>query len=162
MNKENIICFRTSKHLHESLAKAAKKDRRSLSSMIEMALMNYLKERESFRNAENEKRQYPRKTLSVPAVIHQPDRGQMAVGSIEEISLSGVRVILPKDFPQQILIDSHGTRFEIVFNIPPENNPVRISCESVRIVDAEDGMRIGAFFVDADFKSYKAVQTYVI
>jgi len=162
MNKENIICFRTSKHLHESLVKAAKKDRRSVSSMIEMVLINYLKEREAFRSVENEKRQHPRKALSVPAVIHQPNRGQMAVGSIEEISLGGVRVILPKDFRQQILIDSHGTRFEIVFNIPPENKPVRISCESVRIVDTEDGMRIGAFFIDADFKSYKAVQTYVI
>ncbi len=48
MKKDSLICFRASKDLHESLAQVAKEDRRSLSSTIEMALNNYLKERRAF------------------------------------------------------------------------------------------------------------------
>ena len=162
MKKDSLICFRASKDLHESLDQVAKEDRRSLSSTIEMALTNYLKERKAFRGVEKEKRQYPRKPLSVPAVINQQEQGQMGIGSITEISLGGVKVLIPKDFEHQILIDSQGSRFEIVFNLPTENKPIRLSCESARVVDAEDSIHVGAFFVDADFKSYKALQTYLM
>ena len=162
MKKDSLICFRASKDLHESLDQVAKGDRRSLSSTIEMALTNFLKERKAFRGVEKEKRQYPRKTLSVPAVINQQEQGHMGIGSITEISLGGVKVLIPKEFKRQILIDSQGSRFEIVFNLPAENKPIRLSCESTRVVDAEDSIHVGAFFVDADFKSYKALQTYLM
>ncbi len=80
MKKDSLICFRASKDLHESLAQVAKEDQRSLSTTIEMALTNYLKERRAFKGVEKEKRQYPRKNLSVPAVINQQERGQMGIG----------------------------------------------------------------------------------
>ena len=48
MKKDSSICFRISKDLHKSLARVAKEDRRSLSSTIEMALNNYLKEKKTF------------------------------------------------------------------------------------------------------------------
>jgi hypothetical protein len=160
MKKDSLICFRASKDLHESLAQVAREERRSLSSTIEMALTSYLKERKAFRDVE--KRQYPRKTLSVPAVINQQERGQMGIGAITEISLGGVKVLIFKDIKNKVLIDSQGSRFEIAFNLPEENKPIRLSCESTRVVDAEDSTHIGACFVDADFKSYKALQSYLM
>ena len=162
MKKDRLICFRVSKELHASLDRAAKQDRRSLSSTIEMILSNYLKEKNAFPGAEREKRQYKRKALSVPAVINQQELGQMGIGAITEISLGGVKVLIPKDFKHQILIDSTGSRFEIVFNLPAENKPIRMSCESTRVVDAKDVIQVGASFVDADFNSYKTLQTYLM
>jgi hypothetical protein len=49
-----------------------------------------------------------------------------------------------------------------VFNLPNENKPIKLFCESQRVVDASDSIYIGASFVDADFKSYKALQTYLM
>jgi hypothetical protein len=162
MTKDGHISFRANKDLHESLAQVAKEDQRSLSSTIEMALTNYLKERKAFQGVEKEKRQYPRKILSVPAVINQQEHGQMGLGAITEISSGGVKVLIPKDFKNKILIDSQGSRFEIAFNLPTKNKPIMMSCESSRVVDAEDSILVGASFVDADFKSYKALQTYLM
>ena len=162
MTKDGHISFRASKDLHESLAQVAKEDRRSLSSTIEMVLTNYLKGRKAFQGVEKEKRQYPRKALTVPAVINQQEPGQTGIGAITEISLGGVKVLIPKDSKHQILIDSQGSRFEIVFILPTENKPIRLSCESKRVVDAEDSIHVGAIFVDADFKSYKTLQTYLM
>jgi hypothetical protein len=162
MTKNGHISFRASKDLHESLAQVAKEDGRSLSSTIEMALTNYLKQRKAFRGVEKEKRQYPRKVLAVPAVINQQAPGQTGIGAITEISLGGVKVLIPKDFKHQTLIDTQGSRFEIVFILPTENRPIKLSCESKRVVNTEDSVHVGAVFVDADFKSYKTLQTYLM
>ncbi len=162
MQKDSLICFRASKDLHEALSQAAKEDSRSLSSTIVNALTNYLKEEKAFRGAKKEKRQYPRKALTVPAVINQSDVGQMGVGSITEISLGGVRLLIPKDFNGTLQINAQGSRFEIVFNLPSENRPIKLSCELSRAVDSQDSTHIGACFVDADFQSYKALQSYLM
>jgi hypothetical protein len=45
MNKDSLIAFRTSKELHRILTQVAKKERRSLSSMIELVLTDYLKDK---------------------------------------------------------------------------------------------------------------------
>jgi hypothetical protein len=162
MKKESLICFRASKELHESLSHAAKEDRRSLSSMVETILTNYLKEKKAFQGVEKEKRQFQRKALSVPVVINQQEPGLVGIGAITEISLGGVRVLIPKDFEHKILIDAKGSRFEIVFNLPTENMPLRMSCESIRVEDTADSIHVGASFVDGDFKSYKSLQTYLM
>ncbi len=162
MRKDSLICFRTTSQLQQSLAQVAKEDRRSVSSTIEMVLTNYLKERKALKAIDQEKRQHPRKALSVPAVINLPEPGQMGVGSITEISLGGVSVMIPKDFKHQIRIDTQGSRFEIVFNLPDGNLPICLSCESKRVVEAEDSVQVGASFVDADFRCYKTLQTYLM
>jgi hypothetical protein len=162
MKKDSLICFRTSKKLQESLAKIAREDQRSVSSTIEMVLTNYLKERKAYQGVEKENRLHPRKALSVPAVINLKEPGKMGLGSITEISLGGVRILIPKDFKHQIRIDEQGMRFEIVFNLPDCNMPISLSCESKCMVDAEDSIQVGACFVDADFKCYKSLQTYLM
>ena len=162
MKKENLICFRSTKALHDSLVEIAKEERRSLSSMIEMALSSYLKERKALQGVAKEKRQFQRKALSVPVVVNQKELGLMAIGAISEISLGGVRLLISNDFKHQISIESQGSKFEIVLNLPAENKPIRLFCESQRIINHEESVHIGASFIDADFKSYKALQSYLM
>ncbi|MEN6620020.1 MAG: PilZ domain-containing protein [Smithella sp.] len=162
MRKESLICFRTSKDLHESLAYIAKKSRRSLSSIIEMALTNYAKERKAFQGIANDKRQYPRRALSVPVVINIRESGQIAIGAIIDISLGGVRILIPRNFKYQIPIEDRGSRFEIVFSLSTEKQPLSLICESKRVIESEDGIYVGASFIDADFNSYKILQNYLM
>lgn len=162
MRKESLICFRTSKDLHESLAYIAKKSRRSLSSIIEMALTSYAKERKAFQGVANDKRQYTRKAISVPVVINIREQGQMAIGAITDISLGGVKILIPKNFKYQIPIEEKGARFEIVFSLSTEKQPLSLICEAKRIIDTEDNVCVGASFIDADFNSYKTLQAYLM
>ena len=55
-----------------------------------------------------------------------------------------------------------GSRFELVFILSSENKPLRLSGESVRVLDAADNIHIGAAFVDANVESCKAIQTYLM
>lgn len=162
MKKDCLICFRASKDLHEAIVQIAKEDHRSASAIIEMILTNHLKERKSIPSDTKEQRQYPRKAISVPTIINQIENGQMGMGSISEISLSGVRILIPKELQNNIQINATGTRFEIVFNLPMENKPIKLSCESKRVVADEDCIHVGAAFIDAGFQNYKTLQTYLM
>ena len=162
MNKDSLICFRCSKDLHKSLARVAKENQRSVSSMIEMALNNFLKERKSLLANNSEKRRYPRKSISVPTIINQVDNGQIGMGSISEISLCGASILIPKDLQNTIQINAQRSRFEIIFNLPAESKPIKLCCESKRVSDSDDCIHVGAAIVDAGFQHYKTLQTYLM
>ena len=162
MKKDSLICFRASKDLHKSLSQVAKEHQRSVSSMIEMALNNYLKERKSLPANNAEKRQYPRKSISVPTIINQVDNGQIGMGSISEISLCGASILIPNDLQNNFQINTQGSRFEIIFNLPNESKPIKLCCESKRVSDSDNCIHVGAAFVDAGFQNYKTLQTYLM
>jgi hypothetical protein len=164
MRKDSLICFRLSKNLHESLVKVAQDERRSLSSAIEIILTNYVKEKKVFKSAKREKRQYPRKTISVPAFINQHNSGEakLRAGAITDISLNGVCISIPRDVPGEMSVDQDKSNFEIIFTLPNEKRPVHLVCELRRIIDSKEFIQVGASFVDADFHSYKALQTYLM
>jgi hypothetical protein len=160
MKKDSLIGFRASKELQESLFKVAKADRRSLSSMIEMILTNYLKDQKAAFG--NDMRKHPRKPLAVPTVIKIQELEEIGIGSIIDISLSGVRISIPKDFEQNITMNTKGSKFELIFNFPTEKTPIKMTCESTRVVDDEKNILVGASFVDAAFNSYKSLHTYLM
>jgi len=164
MRKDSIICFRVSKDLHESLANIARKEKRSLSSIIEIVLSNYVTERKSFKNPTKERRQYPRKGIVAPVLIKQHDSGEtkLDTGSITDISLGGVRITIPRDAKCVILNDAQTSQFEIIFTLPNENKLVYLTCEPRRVFNDEESMHVGASFVDANFQSYKTLQTYLM
>ena len=162
VSKDTTISFRVSKDLSTSLAKVAREEKRSVSSLIETVLTGYLRERKALQGAEVERRHYPRKALLIPAVVNQEEQGQMAVGAIADISLSGVGIDIARDEKYQIPVGPEGVRFELIFNLPSENRLIHMSCESKRVVETNDGTRVGASFSDADFKAYQALQTYLM
>jgi len=164
MKKDSIICFRVSKDLHAALAHIAQKEKRSLSSIIEIVLSRYAKENKSFKSLSKERRQYPRKGIVAPVLIKQHDSGEtkLDTGSITDISLGGVRLTIPRDAKCVISNDANSCRFEIIFTLPNENKLVYLTCEPRRVMNDEESMHVGASFVDANFQSYKTLQTYLM
>lgn len=164
MKKDSIICFRVGKDLHESLAQMAQKEKRSLSSIIEIVLSHYVKEHKSFKSITKERRQYPRKGIVAPVLIKQHDSGEtkLDTGSLTDISLGGVRITIPRDAKCVITDDAQTRKFEIIFTLPNENKLVYLTCEPRRVFNDEESMYVGASFVDANFQSYKTLQTYLI
>jgi hypothetical protein len=164
MKKDSLICFRVSREVHETLAKIAQEEKRSLSSIIDIALNSYIKDRKLLKGIKSERRQYPRKGILAPALIKQYGSGEtkLETGSITDISLSGIRILIPKDAKCDLSTDPQAAKFEIIFTLPNENRPIYVTCESCRIDDSDENFHVGASFVDANFHSYKALQTYLM
>ncbi|MGD0232768.1 MAG: PilZ domain-containing protein [Syntrophorhabdales bacterium] len=162
MKKEVTICFRTSEELRAALDVVAHEDHRSLSSAIELILTDYLSKNSEFPQHQ-ERRRYVRKQVSIPARIKAADsEGKVHEAVILDISLSGLRISLPKESMTEIYDEVENPQFETSFVLPQEGKSVRIVCRTKRVVPVNGDIQIGASFVDTEFVSYQELQQYLM
>ncbi|OPY73591.1 MAG: PilZ domain protein [Syntrophorhabdus sp. PtaU1.Bin050] len=160
MKKDLTICFRTSDDLRTSLEKIAADERRSLSSIIETILYDFLKQKKALQSLKKERRRYPRKPVSFPTFVYKNGSEEQALqpGTIVDISLGGVRILIPYDAK----IDE-AAGIGTLFTLPNEKIPLKIQCAINRVIPAEENIKeVGASFIDSDFASYQKLQNYLI
>jgi hypothetical protein len=162
MKKEVTICFRTSEELRSALEKAAREDHRSLSSAIELILTDYLEKNHEFPH-QKERRRFVRKQVSIPAHVKSIDADKKQHDAvILDISLSGLRVSLPKESMPDIYEVAETSAFETLFVLPQEEKSIRIVCRPQRVVPVNGNIHVGASFVDSDFTNYQQLQQYLV
>jgi hypothetical protein len=164
MSKKSVICFRASEDLHESLQKVAQDEKRSLSSIIEFVLTDYLHNRKISAAIKDERRQYKRKNISAATLIkhHNSGEAKYHTGSIIDISFGGVRIKMPSSIQYEIMNNPETSKLEIIFTLPNENLPIFITCEPRSIIKTDEAIQVGAAFVNTDLVSYKALQSYLM
>ena len=164
MRKEITICFRTSEELRGGLKRHADEERRSISSLIENICYDFLHERKALRSIKHEKRLFPRRKVSFPALVQKvsSEKQGLQAGLIVDISPGGVQLSIPKEYEFQIHENRETARMEIIFTLPSTKRPITVQCEPRRSHDSDDEVIIGASFVDPDFVSLQAIQTYLL
>ncbi len=154
--RDTVICFRTSEQLRKALEGISQNDRRSLSSVIENALYDYVSKSAPVK-VQEEKRRYPRKKISVPALVTGPD-GVVHAGMVNDISLGGLNLSMPNGSFQE----SDGEpKLSLVFALPQSEKPLTMQC-SPRHVRADAQTNMGLTLVDTDFQSYQTLQNYLV
>jgi hypothetical protein len=164
MSKNVMICFRTSEELRDAIEIIAKEERRSVSATIEKILYKHLQERKNYKPVQQESRRYPRKIITAPALITEigSDKTTTQVGIVMDISLDGLQISVPDNFPYENREDREIFRFSIVFTLPDYKRPITMQCVPKRMSPCDSETRIGASLVDGDFASYQALQNYMI
>ncbi|HEY3278364.1 MAG TPA: PilZ domain-containing protein [Syntrophorhabdaceae bacterium] len=160
MTKTITICFRTSDHLREALKKISREEKRTLSSTIENILYTYIEGKKDFKRVEGEKRRYPRKSVSVPALLSF--NKETSAGIILDISLGGLQVLIPADYQFEMKVDEENAGISIVFTLPEIKKPLDVRCAPEHIVRSSGETIMGMSFVDANFDSYRTIQNYLI
>lgn len=162
MKKEITICFRTSDQLRSALEEVARKDRRSLSSAIELILTDYVSKSSLFPQ-QHERRRHTRKVVSLQARVKSGARaGRQHEAVILDISLSGLRLTLPKECMPEIYAGADAPQFEASFALPEEERALRFLCKPERVVPINGSIHVGASFVDSEFVDYQQLQQYLI
>jgi hypothetical protein len=164
MSKSIMICFRTSEQLRDAIEVIAKEDKRSVSSTIEKILYKHLEERTDNKSVPQENRRYPRKMLTVPALIRElgSEDTSPQVGIVVDISLDGLQISIPDTYQYGIQENGETSRISIVFALPDCKRPITMQCEPKRMYPSGRETRIGASLVDTDFSSYQAFQNYLV
>jgi hypothetical protein len=160
MKKDLTICFRTSDDLRTSLEKIATDERRSLSSIIETILYDFLKQKKALQSLKQERRRYPRKPVSFPTFVYKSGSEEQALqpGTIVDISLGGIRILIP----YEAKVDE-AANIGTLFTLPNEKIPLKMHCAVNRVIPAEENIKeVGASFVDSDFASYQKLQNYLV
>jgi hypothetical protein len=165
MRKETTICFRSSEELRSALETLARGDRRTLSSVIELILTDYVRANSKLAEpARQEKRKFPRKPTTVPAYVRNCMGDVANHGAvILDMSLGGLRVSVPKEWGTQLTSETaKGRQFEASFALPERSTPVRVVCEPERVVPSVGHLHVGARIVDADFEDYQLLQRHLM
>ena len=104
-----------------------------------------------------------RKQVSIPARVRMVDaEGRMHEAVILDISLSGLRISLPKESMSEIYEEAENPQFETSFVLPQEGRSVRFVCRTKRVVPVNGNIHVGASFVDSDFTNYQQLQQYLV
>jgi hypothetical protein len=154
--KDTVICFRISKDLRSALKRISKTDRRSLSSTIEYILYAHIEQR-SLQDIAEEKRRYPRKTISAPALVRGPD-GAVHAGMVRDISLGGICVSAPADFPCGA---GEDFRISVVFTLPQSEISLAVECIP-RHVRPGSRVHVGASFIHDGCPGYEAIRRHLM
>ncbi len=164
MTKNITICFRTSDNLRKTLERVSKQERRSVSSMIENILHDYLRNERSALQIPDEKRRYRRKTVGAPALISglTPNDNGPSAGMVVDLSLGGLQLSVANTFKPEITEDKENAPISVVFTLPESKKPLTVRCVPHHINHAENETNIGASFCDCDFTSYQAIQSCLI
>lgn len=160
INKDVTICFRTSAKLQAGLKAAAEREQVNVSALINTLLTDYLVSKSG-----NNKRRHGRKDSSIPVIINgETAAGKILLtGVIQDVSLGGVRIAIPKDEQASLAINADAKHFEIVFRLPDgSTRPVSMTCKPSRVSKVGDTLHIGAAFQDGDLQSYFEIQNFLM
>jgi hypothetical protein len=128
--KNTKISFRTDDATLAKLKAICRVENKTVSSLIEDVLTEYVLCQEAPLSYEGEKRQSPRKQCSISGVIFSKDRDKVIYSNstIVNLSLSSMQIIV-KNVPPELTFEDG---FKILFSLPNQEHPLLIPCQFVR------------------------------
>jgi CRP-like cAMP-binding protein len=110
-----------------------------------------------------ERRRLERSTLTLPALIGEADTApdNYEPGTAIDISISGIRFLVPKGTTLGGKEHEESTKFTVVFTLPDQQQPIEVKCRSKYLRTTEEGVEIGAKFVDPEAQIYQPVRQYL-
>ena len=158
--KSTKISFRTDDVTLTKLKTVCRIENKTISSLIEDVLTEYVLCQENPLTSQGEKRQSPRKQCSIPAVIFSVRGGSTLYRNctILNISSSSMQIKL-KHSPQT---DFPESEFDILFSLPHHEHPMLFSCRFIRASHFHDESMIVAGFSSPDKPEKNMLQQFLL
>jgi hypothetical protein len=165
--KTSMCSFRVEPHLKEKLHTIARQQARSLSSLIEQVLQDFveLQQAELPRDAiEKDRRQHPRKEILLPA------RWRLRKGKdtlehdvlIKNISAGGAYTEYLNGQIYKFFEKNHKTSLKLTVRLPGLRESVALECEAVRFHLTRDCLGVGLRYIElADQKTVAALKNFL-
>jgi hypothetical protein len=164
MRKDKIFSLRLTTGMRQALGVAARRDRRSIASLLEKIIAEYLTQ-ESIQWEKDavyqNRRQYPRSDVSLPARLTI----QQASGVFEEtetlienMSLGGSYVTYADgNSPPWMLRNS----IRLIVRIPGAPGPLELDCRAVRIIRDERKVGVGLQYLGVDRENLDLIDRFL-
>ncbi len=146
MRKEKIFSLRLTSGMRDALGKAARRDRRSIASLLEKVISDYLaKEGIKWEEAVSylDRRQYPRTNVSLPArltIQQTPEIFEETEALIENMSLGGSYVTYTNGHRSPWKLQSS---IHLVVRIPGAAAPLELVGRAVRVLRDDQKVGVG-------------------
>lgn len=159
MSKDVIYSMRMSRSVREALNKLAKKEHRTVASLLDKIIIGYLENNGgSVTDSDgSEKRWYTRKVINREGVATTPnDMGSAELScGIVDISTAGVLI----SYPRRTLMNTDrfclpDFRLSVPFS---GEEDILIDCEGRRMLVSQDNVKLGAVFKNSDRATLESI-----
>lgn len=166
MKKDAVYTMRMSSRVREALKMAAKRERRTVASLLDKIITDYLAQEGYLRGPEfgTERRRFPRKKITVPArtFLKIGSKDEPFPGVVLDISMGGVLVTYPKG--SEIRFSSTGElpHFEICLELPRLDEELCFDCNARHMRDTGNEIQVGAAFSNPKGDDLQRLNTYLM
>ena len=147
MKKDAVYSMRLSSRVREALKTAAKKERRTVASLLDKIIIDYLSQ-EGHVNLDAERRKSSRTRITLPAssIVREGAQKKAFPSVVLDLSLGGVLLTYPKG--SDIPFSSIGKlpRFELCLEDPHSHEQLSIDCDTRHMRDTGNEIQVGASF----------------
>jgi ribosomal protein S8 len=166
VEKDAVYSMRMSSRIRDALRRAAKKERRTVASLLDKIITDYL-QREGFLfglELGGERRRFPRKkiTLAARTILGTGPKAETFPGVILDISRGGLLLTYVKG--EEIKFASKGElpHFRVCLKVPQSSKEVCFDCVSRHMRDIGEEIQVGANFSEPSEKNLQKLTPYLM
>jgi len=165
MKKQVIYSLRMNTAIRSALKKAAQEESRSVASLLDKLIKDYLAKKGLLNqlDAIKDQRWFTRKEIYKPAhILYGSDSETNKYGIVVlNISLGGVLIGFPKQ--KNIFYSSDNfPRFGFCMELSDKEESICFNCETTRMLDSGYGVKVAANFIDADPNDLQLLKSYLL
>ncbi len=150
MKKDRIYSLRMNSKVREALQRASDKERRSVASLLDKIIIDFLTREGHLSNADfgSERRMFQRKKITVPTetTFSEGQTQKSVPGVVLDLSLGGALITYSKR--SDIRFSSVGKLpdFELDLQVPGQADALHFDCNAKHMRDTGDEIHVGASF----------------
>jgi PilZ domain/Arc-like DNA binding domain len=161
MKKDAVYSMRMSSRVREALKKAAQKERRTVASLLDKIIIEYLSQ-EGHINLDAERRNHRRTRITLPArsIVSEGSQKKSFPGVVLDLSMGGVLLTYAKG--SDIPFSSVGKlpRFELCLEDPRSHDQLNMKCDTCHMRDTGNEIQVGARFIDPGEQDLEKLAAY--
>jgi hypothetical protein len=166
MEKDTVYSLRMSSRVRAALNKAAKRECRSVASLLDKIIADYLQKQGLLESPEfqGERRRFFRKKIPLTSRTFLKLGGQIEhiPSVIRDISPGGVMVTYPKGAQSNFESAGMLPHFELHVELPGTNQPLCFECDAHHIRDTSEEIQVGASFTNPDESDMQRLEGYIM
>jgi predicted DNA-binding protein len=172
MKKDIVYSIRMSILVRESLKRAAHKERRTVASLLDKIILDYLEDERYLKLSETEtdrrefqdRRAFLRKKITLPATMTIKIEGkpETLVCVILDIAMGGILVSFPRNPRINLSTTGELQHFKLSFHLPQIEDKLHFQCDTRRIIEKDREIHVSAVIREADDETLKRLKFYLI
>lgn len=148
MRKDAVYSMRMSTRIREALKQAAQKERRTVASLLDKIIIEYLVQ-EGHISLETDRRNFSRTKIALPAksIIKEGTRDKAFPCVVLDLSMGGVLMTYPKGSDIPFFSIGKLPGFELCLDDPHSHEQFNINCDTRHMRDTGKEIQVGARFI---------------
>lgn len=158
--------MRMTAKVREALRRAANLEHRTMASLLEKIIADYLEKQEHpfSKTVSQERRKNPRINTVLPSVTHYKTEAGSLVSFpcvVLNLSLGGALIAYPRGSEIEDASIREMPNFSLCLELPRMKEQACFQCASPRAFDIDNGLKIGAKFIDSQVDSFGRLGAYL-